>query len=82
MLPLIIAENTEASSATQLNITLQLASQTNNTFQAGADWPLGALAADLACCLVFVFSGFIIIFFYFLLSQCAKVIIFDCGIPW
>ncbi len=42
MLPLIIAENTEASSATQLNITLQLQLQTNNPFQAGADWPLGA----------------------------------------
>ncbi len=33
MLLLIIAKNTEASSASQLNPTIQLASQTNNTFQ-------------------------------------------------
>ncbi len=40
----------------------------------------GGLAADLARCPVF-FIIIIIIILFFLPSQCAKVIISDCGIP-
>ncbi len=47
----------------------------------------GGLAADLARCPVFFFIIIIYLFillfffFFFLPSQCAKVIISDCGIP-